>query len=91
MSRLQNRNVSIGLGGQRSSMRLEPSMWAAAEEICHREGITMADLAGKVDATREGGRDRTVAMRVFILAYFRAAATEEGHKAAGHGSLEVLA
>lgn len=90
MSRLKNRNVSIGIGGKRSSMRLEPSMWQAAEEICHREQITMADLAGRVDAIKEGGRDRTVAMRAFILAYFRAAATEEGHRAAGHGLLEAL-
>jgi hypothetical protein len=29
----------------------------------------------------------TAAVRVFILAYFMAAATEEGHASAGHGSL----
>ena len=34
----------------------------------------------------EGGR--TSAIRVYAFAYFREAATEEGHKAAGHGTFE---
>ena len=31
-------------------------------------------------------RGRTSAMRVYILRYFRTAATEAGHEAAGHGT-----
>ena len=34
-------------------------------------------------------RGRTSAVRVFVLSYFREAATEAGHHAAGHGTLAV--
>ncbi len=36
---------------------------------------------------RRRGASRTSAIRVFILSYFRAAATDEGHIDAGHGVL----
>jgi len=36
-------------------------------------------------AGRHQGNNLTAAMRVFILAYYRAAATEQGHSSAGHG------
>jgi predicted DNA-binding ribbon-helix-helix protein len=81
-SRLVNRNVSVS--GFRTSMRLEPEAWAALEEVCRRQGVTLAELATRIEETHS--RDmRTSAVRTFLLAYFRAAATEEGHKAAGHG------
>jgi hypothetical protein len=32
----------------------------------------------------------TAAIRVFLMLYFRAAATEEGHARAGHGSFEYM-
>ena len=41
-SRLANRNV-MSIAG-RTSMRLEPEVWAALEEICHREDVTLAEL-----------------------------------------------
>ena len=84
ISRLVNRNVVAGRG--RTSMRLEPELWDALLEIADREGRDVSTLVRQVEETRhEGGR--TSAVRVFILAYFRAAATEHGHTAASHGSL----
>ena len=81
-SRLVNRNVVAGSG--RTSMRLEPELWDALLEICHRENQDLHGLIRRVDELRnEGGR--TSAVRVFLLQYFRAAATEAGHAAAGHG------
>ena len=36
---------------------------------------------------RRHGTSRTSAVRVFVLTYFRAAATDQGHVNAGHGIL----
>jgi predicted DNA-binding ribbon-helix-helix protein len=65
-------------------MRLEPEVWDALREVCLREGIELRDLIQRVEeGTDEGGR--TSAVRVYVLQYFRAAATESGHRLAGHG------
>lgn len=82
-SRLVNRNVTSSLG--RTSMRLEPELWAALEEICHREGVTLADLVQRIERGGHPG-GRTSAVRVYALTYFRTAANEAGHRAAGHGT-----
>ncbi len=83
-SRLINRNVTAGRG--RTSMRLEPEIWDALSEICMRERIGLGELVRRVDVTPDKG-GRTSAIRVFAFRYFREAATEEGHHAAGHGAL----
>jgi predicted DNA-binding ribbon-helix-helix protein len=81
-SRLVNRNVVAASG--RTSMRLEPELWDALLEICHRENQDIHGVIRHIDGLRsEGGR--TSAVRVFLLKYFRAAGTEEGHITAGHG------
>jgi predicted DNA-binding ribbon-helix-helix protein len=86
VSRLINRNVVAERG--RTSMRLEPELWEALLEICGREGQDMSSLVRKVEQSGHAG-GRTSAVRVFVLSYFRAAATEAGHAAAGHGVLAV--
>jgi predicted DNA-binding ribbon-helix-helix protein len=67
-------------------MRLEPELWDALMEICEREGQDMSTLVRRVE---EGGHigGRTSAVRVFILDYYRIAATEAGHASASHGPL----
>jgi predicted DNA-binding ribbon-helix-helix protein len=83
-SRLINRNVVAERG--RTSMRLEPELWDALLEICERESQDMSTLVRQVEqAGHQGGR--TSAVRVFVLGYYRAAAFEQGHGMAGHGSL----
>jgi predicted DNA-binding ribbon-helix-helix protein len=82
VSRLVNRNVVAGAG--RTSMRLEPELWDAMMEICQREEKDVHTVVKEVDAMRHAG-GRTSAVRVFLLQYFRAAGTEPGHAAAGHG------
>lgn len=82
-SRLINRNVRGGSG--RTSMRFEPEIWDALLEICHRESQDLHGLIRQLD-TQRGAGGRTSAVRVFVLNYFRTAATERGHIAAGHGS-----
>jgi predicted DNA-binding ribbon-helix-helix protein len=83
-SRLINRNVVAGRG--RTSMRLEPELWDALIEICEREGQDMSTLVRRVEAAGHIG-GRTSAVRVFILNYYREAATEIGHATASHGPL----
>ncbi|MDE2517227.1 MAG: ribbon-helix-helix domain-containing protein [Rhodospirillales bacterium] len=84
-SRLVNRNVVAGRG--RTSMRLEPELWDALHEVCRRERQDMSELVRAIEARGHAG-GRTSAVRVFLLQYFRAAASEAGHLAAGHGPSE---
>ena len=84
MSTLVSRNVS--LQDRRTSVRLEPAMWEALDEICRREGTSINDLVGLIDRQRRESK-LTAAIRVFVMAYYRAASTDEGHAGAGHGFL----
>ncbi|HEY1935254.1 MAG TPA: ribbon-helix-helix domain-containing protein [Acetobacteraceae bacterium] len=84
VSRLVNRNVVAQRG--RTSMRLEPELWDALLEICERERQDVSAVVQRVEQTRHAG-GRTSAVRVFVLAYYRAAASEQGHANAGHGTL----
>jgi predicted DNA-binding ribbon-helix-helix protein len=81
-SRLINRNVVAERG--RTSMRLEPELWDALAEICRRERQDISRLVRQIEATGHSG-GRTSAVRVFVLQYFREAASEAGHAAASHG------
>lgn len=83
-SRLLNRNVTVMRG--RTSMRLEPELWDALHEICARENLTLASMVQRIERDRAGG-GRTSAVRVHVVSYFRAAATADGHRIAGHGAL----
>jgi predicted DNA-binding ribbon-helix-helix protein len=83
-STLVNRNVFVG--ARRTSLRLEPAMWDALAEICQREDMTLHQLCALIDERRRAS-SLTAAIRVFIVNYFRSAATEEGHAGTGHGSL----
>ncbi|WP_019016459.1 ribbon-helix-helix domain-containing protein [Elioraea tepidiphila] len=83
-STLVNRNIVAERG--RTSMRLEPELWDALAEICRRERTSPSELCRRLERSGLPG-GRTSAMRVFIVQYFRAAATEEGHAGAGHGKV----
>ncbi len=85
-SRLVNRNVVSTKG--RTSMRLEPELWDALQEISRRESLPIGDLVRQIENAGHAG-GRTSAVRVFILNYFRAAASEDGHISAGHGAHQV--
>jgi predicted DNA-binding ribbon-helix-helix protein len=67
-------------------MRLEPEVWDALREVCLREGIDLRDLIKRVEQeSSPGGRTSAV----HVLQYFRAAATEDGHRDVGHGSATI--
>jgi predicted DNA-binding ribbon-helix-helix protein len=83
-STLVNRNVTVG--GRRTSMRLEPAMWEALQQVCSREGKSLNELVTEIDRQRSES-SLTAAIRVYLLRYFSAAATDEGHRLAGHGGV----
>ena len=83
-SRLINRNVTVTSG--RTSIRLEPELWSALEEMSQREKLSLGAIVKQIEQLGHSG-GRTSAVRVRVLSYFRDAATEEGHLAAGHGPL----
>ena len=82
MSTLISRNVT--LADRRTSIRLEPEMWDALGEICQRESSTIHEVCARIDLERTQS-GLTAGVRVFILNYFRGAATEEGHARMAHG------
>ena len=86
-TRLVNRNVAAPHG--RTSMRLEPEVWESLREVCLREGITVEEVLIRVTSHKET-YNLTSALRAFLVTYFRDAATEAGHKAAGHGGTELI-
>ncbi|HCQ71686.1 MAG: hypothetical protein CL570_01275 [Alphaproteobacteria bacterium] len=88
-STLISRNVTVM--GRRTSIRLEPDMWKALKEIASREQCTIHDICTLVKMRKKETTSLTAAIRVFMMLYFRAATTEEGHRRASHGSFSVMA
>ncbi len=76
---------NIIVEGRRTSVRLEKEMWLAIKEIARRENCTVHALCTEVSRRKRPDTSLTAAIRVFIMAYFQAAATDDGHQRAGHG------
>lgn len=74
-SRLVNRTIIAERG--RTCMRLEPELWNALAEICAREQQDLNCLVRRIERVGYNG-GRTSAVRVFVVQYFRDAATESG-------------
>ena len=53
-------------------------MWDALHEICAREGRSVHEICTEIDRRRNQS-GLTAGVRVYILTYFREAATEDGH------------
>ena len=87
-SSLVSKNVTVD--GRRTSIRLEPEMWLALNEISLRERCTMHDLCDLVYKRKDKKSSLTAAIRVFLMLYYRAATTEEGHIKAGHGNFDAM-
>lgn len=86
---LTSRTMTVS--GQAVTLRLEPSYWEALDEIAQREDLTSeelcADIKDRMDhqPRRAPGVSLANAVRVFVVGYYRQAATERGHARAGHG------
>lgn len=87
-STLVSRNITVN--GKRTSVRLEPEMWRALKEIATRENCSTHELCSLIAFRKNKRTSLTAAIRVFLMLYFRAATTEDGHGRAGHGSFDSM-
>lgn len=87
-SSLISKNVTVL--GRRTSIRLEPEMWFAIDDISKRERCSVHDICTLVFVRKKPETSLTAAIRVFIMLYYRAATTEQGHAQAGHGDFMAM-
>ena len=87
-SSLVSRNITVLK--RRTSIRLEPEMWAALNDIADRELCSVHDICALVYVRKKPTTSLTAAIRVFIMLYYRAATTEPGHVKAGHGDFSIM-
>ena len=84
LSRRRPQVRNIKLAGRRTSLRLESEFWDALDEIVAREDSTLSALCERIKG-RRAAANLTAAVRLYVLRYFRSAATESGHRGVGHG------
>ena len=82
---------NIRIGKKRTSVRLSPVAADAVEKIAARERCELNELYSYIDRKKTKGVSRATAIRDFALGYFMNAATEAGHRKAGHGKLIRIA
>lgn len=85
---LISKNITVQ--GRRTSVRLEPEMWLALRDIALREKCSIHEICSLVSVRKNIHTSLTAAIRVFLMLYYRASSTEEGHRRAGHGDFEFM-
>jgi len=60
-------------------------MWDGLREICRRERMNLHQICTSVSLKKDNETSLTAAIRVYVMLYYRLAATEDGHAKAGHG------
>jgi predicted DNA-binding ribbon-helix-helix protein len=68
---------NIVVGDHRTSIRLEPVMWDALQDIAQRLRLTVHDLVTIIDRERTAS-SLTAAIRVYSVDFYRAAAMPAG-------------
>ncbi len=63
---------SLTLNGHRTSVSLEEPFWTAFRDIAADRGQPLNALAAEIDAARRSDEGLASAIRVFVLAYYRA-------------------
>lgn len=84
VSELKSRSVKINK--RRTTIRMDDETWNALREIARRELCTVNEICDFMATRKPPELSLTVTIRVFVLRYFREAATENGHIKAGHTS-----
>ena len=54
------------------------------KDVAEREECSIDELARRIHSRKKRGHSFTSAIRVFVMLYYRDAATEAGHAKAGH-------
>ncbi|MEY4983036.1 MAG: hypothetical protein RIR62_1302 [Pseudomonadota bacterium] len=62
---------SLTLHGHRTSVSLEAAFWDAFRQIAAERGLTLNQLAARIDDERQGDIGLASAIRVHVLAHFR--------------------
>lgn len=63
---------SLTLGGHRTSVSLEPEFWAAFRDIAAERSMPINALAAEIDAARGVEMGLATAIRLHVLAWYRA-------------------
>jgi len=71
---------SLTLQGHRTSVSLEEPFWQAFREIARHEGRALNALAAEIDAARDPQTGLASAIRLHVLAHFRARAEQGGNR-----------
>lgn len=87
-SSLISKNITVR--GHRTSIRLEPEMWTALKDIAFREQTSIHNICSLISLRKLDETSLTAAIRVFLMLYYRAAATQDGHFRAGHGNFDTM-
>ena len=74
----------VYLQNKRQELLLERAFWTRLEDLCRREKTTVHEFCSRMTPAEADGV--AAAIRVKVLDYFCSAVTEDGHRAAGHGS-----
>jgi predicted DNA-binding ribbon-helix-helix protein len=77
--KLVRRNVVARVRSARTSVSLERVVWQAFREIAAQQGKTVHQLVMAIDRTRT--LNRSAAIRVYIIEYYRADSSTRGNDA----------
>jgi predicted DNA-binding ribbon-helix-helix protein len=65
---------SVVIAGQKTSVSLEDSFWAALKELAREQDLPLCELVTRINAQRSAG-NLSSALRLFVLEHFRGRAT----------------
>src|ERR1035438_4313878 len=86
---LSTRMHNIGISGRRTTVRLEDEMWESLKDVAEREGCSVSALASRIYRQKKSDDNFSSAIRIFLMLYYRDAATEAGHAEAGHARIRM--
>ncbi|MEI6985933.1 MAG: ribbon-helix-helix domain-containing protein [Rhodospirillaceae bacterium] len=79
------KSYNVVIDGKRTSIRLDDESHKSLLEIAKHEHLELNDLCTEINKRNKSDiLTFTAAVQKFMLGYYREAATEEGHRLAGH-------
>ena len=67
---------SIVVAGHKTSVSLEDAFWRGLKEIARERNMTLSDLVGSIDSSRQQG-NLSSAIRLFVLSHYRSGLDED--------------
>jgi predicted DNA-binding ribbon-helix-helix protein len=67
---------NIVVGGHRTSVRLEPVMWEALQDVARRQDRAISEIVTEIDRGRADAMSLTAAIRVYVVEHYRTALIE---------------